>query len=467
MKKIFTLVIALAVSTVLYSQSQISSSSAAGSGVATAYLSDYQCLGINAANLGFTRDSATFHISVLELGASVYSDAIQKKDIKQQFVFGNEPPQFTNAQKIAAAEEFVNSKFAVNLDVAWLSASYQSSKIGGIAFTIRERTTFSTFFNKELAQLVFEGYNAPYFDSLAVSGGDTTGISKNPKTLGELANGSKITGTWYREYVVGYGRKLLSSENFSLFGGVGLKYLAGYGILDIEATNNQLSGFSALSPYTKVNYANSSPSEIAGSAMKTVGTGYGFDLGATVELFKKLKISAAINDIGSIKWTGNVYAANDTIVNNVKNGGFNNFNMIKEIKGLIQDSTIFSWKGRESKTIALPTNMRFGISYDFAYRSNIGADLYVPVNNNAGSFDKAIIGVGATVCFFKVLSLSAGYATGGDSGPVVPLGIMLSSKDGSWQMGIASRDALTFIKKNDPTISIAFGFIKISFGKYK
>ena len=465
MKKIFALVISIAASTALFSQSQLSSFSAAGSGVATAYLSDYQCLGINAANLGFTRDSAKFHISLLEFGASVFSNALQKKDIKQQFVFGN-GTQFTNAQKIAAAEEFVNNKFAANLDVAWLSASYQSSKFGGIAFTIRERATFNTYFNNDLAQLAFEGYHSPYFDSLIVNGADTTGYSKNPKTLGALANGSKISATWYREYVVGYGRKFIGSDNFSLYAGASVKYIAGYGIIDIKSENNVLSGYSALSPYTQVNYANSTPSAIAGNSMKTVGSGYGFDLGATVQLFKKLKISAALNDIGAIKWDGNVYSANDTLVNNVSSAGFSNFNMVKDIKKFIQDSTIFSWKGKETKTVALPTNLRFGVNYDFAYRSSIGADLYVPVNNNAGSFDKAIIGVGTTICFFKRILLSAGFSTGGNSDFVIPLGVTLSSKDGSWQMGVASRDALTFFKKNNPTISIVFGFIKLNFGKY-
>jgi hypothetical protein len=464
MKKIVLLAFSLAIASASYSQKE-SSFSAAGSGVATAFLSDYQCLGINAANLGFTRDSSKFHLSLLEFGASVYSDALQKKEIKQQFIFSNEP-QFTHDEKIAAAEEFANSKFVVNLDVAWLSAAFQTEKFGGLAFTVRERTTFNSFFNKDFAQIVFEGYNAPYFDSLIVNGTDTTGYAKIPKTLGELANGSKISGTWYREYVLGYGRKFISGDKFSLYAGGAVKYLAGYGILDIKSEDNVLSGFSALSPFLKVNYSNSTPSEIAGEAMKTVGSGFAFDLGATVELYKKLRLSAALNDIGSLKWDGNVYEAQDSLVNMVKNSGFSNFDMIKQVKGLIMDSTIFTWKGMESKSMALPTNMRLGINYQFAFRSNIGADVYVPVNNNAGSFNKAIIGIGANVTFFKMITLSGGFSTGGNSAFVVPLGITFTSKDGSWQMGVASRDALTFIKKDNPTISIAFGFFKMNIGKY-
>lgn len=466
MKKILTLIIGLAVTTITYSQKEISSVSASGSGVTTAYLSDYQCLGINPANLGFTRDSAVFHVSLLEIGASVYSDALQKKEIKQDFIFGH-GTSFTKEEKLAAAEDFVNNKFSVNLDVAWLSLSFQKEKFGGLGFTVRERTNFNTFFNKDFSEIVFEGYNASYFDSLVVNGADTAGYVKVPKTLGELADGSKVAGVWYREYVLGYGKKIISSDAFSLYAGVGVKYIAGYGIMDIKAENKELSGFSAFTPFVEVNYANITPSEVAGSAMKTVGSGFGFDLGATIEIKKKLKISAALNDIGSIKWDGNVYQVADTLLNNVNFDGFSNFNMIKEMKGLIQDSSVFNWKGQQSESVGLPTNMRFGVNYLFGFRSSIGADCYIPVNDNAGSFDKAIIGGGASICFFKMLTLSAGFYTGGNSGFVIPMGVTISSKDNSWQMGIASRDIVIFVKKDNPTVSVALGFIKFCFGKYK
>jgi len=466
MKKIFFLLFCLSFSNFGMSQRELSSFSAAGSGIATAFLSDYQCLGINPANLGWKRNPYAFHFSLLETGVSIYSDAMKKKNIKQDILF-NKETHFTAQEKITAAEEFANSKFAINADVAWLSFAYQNDKFGGIAFTVRERATFSSYFNKDFAQVVFEGYNAPYFDSLVENGTDTSGYATAPKSLGALANGSKVAGTWYREYVLGYGRKFFANEKIAFYAGADVKYLAGYGILNVKSENSQLSGFSALSPFLEVNYASSTPSQIAGTAMNTVGSGFGFDVGATLELFQKLRIGAALNDIGSINWDGNVYEAQDTIVNGTNNPGFYSFDMINEMKGLIQDSTIMTWKGLEKRTIALPSNFRLGINYKLSERSSIGMDCYVPVNNNAGSFDKAIIGIGGSFGLFDFLTLSAGFATGGNSGFAIPVGLVFSMKDSKWEMGIASRDAITFFGQDNPTVSAAFGFLRFNVGKVK
>jgi len=445
-------------------QKELSSFSATGSGVATAFLSDYQCLGINPANLGWQRDPAPIHLSFLETGVSVFSDALQKSELMRDFIY-NKKTHFTAEEKIAAAEAFANNKFSVNGDMAWLSFSFQQKKIGGFGFSIRERATFNSYFNKDFAQIVFEGYKAPYFDSLVISGGDTAGYSSLPKSLGELADGTKISGTWYREYVLGYGKSLIDKDNFAIYIGADVKYLAGYGILDIKDENQQLSGFSALSPMLDVNFKNSSPSQIAGSGMKTVGSGFGFDFGATVELFKKLKISAAVNDIGSIKWDGNVYEAKDTLVNMVFNEGFYSYKMVNEMKKLIQDSGIFNWQGQSSRVVALPDNIRIGACYTLKERTNVGVDCYIPINNNAGSFDKAIISVGGNIGLLPCLTVSGGFGMGGNYGFVIPIGVVVHMNGNKWEFGIASRDAITFFKKDNPNISVAFGFLRFKLGK--
>jgi len=464
MKTNLLLIFTVFFATCTFGQRELSSFSGAGSGVTTAFLSDYQCLGINPANLGWNRSKAKFHFSFLEVGASVFSDALSKKQVKQDFIF-NKKTTFSTQEKIDAAELFAGNKFAINADVAWLSFAFQQPKFGGIAFTIRERTTFNSFFNKDFAQIVFEGFRAPYFDSLVVNGSDTAGYASVPKTLGELSDGSKISGTWYREYVLGYGRQIISSDKFSFYVGADAKYLAGYGVFDVNSESGNMSGFSALTPYMDVNYNFTSPSQVMGTAMKTVGSGIAFDLGATVELFKKLRIGAAVNDIGSINWTGNVYNVKDTTLNMVYNKGFYSYNIIHEMKDLIQDSSVFRWDGEQSKRIALPTNARIGINYQFSEHTSIGADCYIPVNNNAGSFDKAIFGIGGNVGLFKMLTVSAGLAAGGNYDFVIPIGLSVSLNGGKWEMGIASRDAITFFTQNNPTVSACFGFLRFNMGK--
>ena len=78
-------------SIIVSAQKEISSFSATGSGVATAFLSDYQCLGVNPANLGWQRSPiAPFHLSLLEVGASVYSDALQKNELSRDFIYNKD-----------------------------------------------------------------------------------------------------------------------------------------------------------------------------------------------------------------------------------------------------------------------------------------------------------------------------------------------------------------------------------------
>lgn len=446
-----------------FSQKELGSFTATGSGLSTTYLSDYQCLGINPANLGKTRNSA-IHLGFLEVGVSVFSDALKKKEIKDEFIFGKKS-DFTLEQKIEAAQAFANNKFAVNADISWLSFSFQNSSFGGIAFSIREHAAFNSFFNKDFSEIIFQGYHAPYFDSIYVNAGDTTGFASSPKSIGQIADGSKISGAWYREYILGYGRELFANDKIALAIGADIKYIAGYGILNLAAENGALTGFSALTPFMEVNYANATPSEIAGTAMKTVGSGIGFDFGAKITLFEKLDIAASINDIGSVKWDGNVYEAKDTIVNNVTNGGFYSYSMIEEMKGLIQDSSVFNWQGMESRSITLPTNLRFGALYKFGKRSSVGVDAYIPVNNETANFEKAIVTVGANFGIGKLLVLSAGMGAGGNYDFVIPVGITVTTKNQRMEMGIASRDAVTFLKKDNPTISAAFGFLRFNLGK--
>lgn len=464
MKKFIFLILFFTAASCSFSQKELSSFSATGSGVATAFLSDYQCLGINPANLGWQRNKSPLHISIGEVGASVYSDALRKKDIKHDFIFGGKT-HFTTQEKIDAAEAFAGNKFTANGDVAWLSVAYQKSNFGGLAFSIREHTAFSSIFNSNFAELVFEGRNASYFDSLVYNGTDTVGYASIPKTIGELADGSKVTGSWYREYIIGYGRKILETEKFSLYVGADVKYLGGYALFDIAAEDGKLTGFSALSPILDVNYNFSSPSQIAGTAMKTVGSGFGFDLGATITLFKNLNISAAVNDIGSISWNGNLYAANDTLINNVASQGFYSYSMISEMKDLVQDSGLFKWSGLESHNVALPSNFRLGINYKMGDLTNIGIDCYVPLNHKTGNFDKAVITIGGNFGLGDFLVLSLGIGTGGNYDFVIPAGVTFEMKDRHWEMGIASRDAITFFKKDNPTISVACGFLRYNIGK--
>ena len=65
------------------------------------------------------------------------------------------------------------------------------------------------------------------------------------------------------------------------------------------------------------------------------------------------------------------------------------------------------------------------------------------------------------------VQLSMGVVTGGKFGTNVPFGVTfypIKNDSNTWEIGIATRDMLTLFKQHDPTVSIAFGFLRFSFG---
>ena len=90
----------------------------------------------------------------------------------------------------------------------------------------------------------------------------------------------------------------------------------------------------------------------------------------------------------------------------------------------------------------------------------VGTDIIMPMNDEASNYNKTIIGFGGDIKPVKWLKLQAGFMTGGNYDFQVPVGITLITKNGTYEAGIASRDALTFFLKDGPTLSMSMGFIR-------
>lgn len=106
-------------------------------------------------------------------------------------------------------------------------------KIGGFAFRVSDRFQWYSKFGETASDILFNGKNAAYFDSLQYLN-PTTGITqiipnhqnmsadslKNvlmglanaPKMIGTLFNNSEIKMTWTREYNLSYGRKIFGDS---------------------------------------------------------------------------------------------------------------------------------------------------------------------------------------------------------------------------------------------------------------
>jgi hypothetical protein len=453
-------------------------------GVSTTFVTDYQALGINPSNLGtpglFSGRKITMGYS--EVGLSLFSSALTKSELKST-LSNFSGTNLSYQQKLEAAKNFASEPFAMNFDATYFGFSFQHEKIGGLAISIKEKLRWYSNFNTTISDIGFLGYTAAYFDSLTLTDGSKvantpgnyqtykdqiqSGIANVPKMISQLFDGSKISMLWYREYNVGYGRKVLGLGNLSLYAGVGAKYIQGFGVMDASVNNGKLDAFGAFTPLLNIDFGSASlnnPSTItqSGALPKAIGSGWGFDLGTTLTFQEKTKVSVAITDIGAVTYTGNVYEILDTLVYDMKTDGFNSFNFFGEMSTIAGESGIFKWKGEKEIKANLPSMLRIGASQKLFSIFEIGADIIAPINDRAGNFENAIISVGGDVLLFEKLRISTGIVSGGNYGDKknIPVGFTFIAPGGVWEGGVASRDVITWYTKENPNISLAFGFLR-------
>jgi len=476
MKKSFTLLVLLFYVSVIVAQTELSSFTSTGSGYTTATINDYQSLGINPANLGWTRNDHKMNLGLFEFGFSLYSEALTKKQI-QNDLYGN--PITLDAQgKKDAADAFTDARMFGTATVTWVGFSYQDEKIGGFAISVRDRFIWHSLLNDNGASYLFLGYNDPYFDSTAFENGEQVGYSTDPQLASDIYKGSDNHMLMYREFNLGYGRKVIKNDDFGWYMGVNFKYLMGQAMVRYyQNEDGELTGNSALSPGFKVDYSGTGiydgdVDKLEGNGLKTVGTGFGFDIGTTIEIKQKLKIGLAVNDIGSITWKKNVYEGTDGGVWRTDTPGLNNYNVFEEGQLINTDNgpppfdTTFV--GIAEKKLGLPMNFRGGVSYTFNEIIEAGLDVYMPLGEKVpGNFEAPVFGIGVRANPANWVQLSVSVVTGGKFGTNVPFGITfypIKNEKNTWEVGIATRDMITFFKQTDPTVSIAFGFLRFSFG---
>jgi hypothetical protein len=475
----------LVLGTRAYAQTEMSAFTTTGRAAATTFVTDYQSVGINPSNLGWKWRFENKHLAfgLAEGSYSIYSDALTRDDMRDRVI--NVDFDFTEAEKEEAGRAFANAGATLNADVMLVGACFATEELGGFGFQVRDRAQWTSEFGPVMAELLFEGYRADYFDLLVLVTGDTitnyanmspdslaliaAGLAADPQLLGSVLNGSKVAFSWYREFNLSYGRRIARTANMDLFAGVGVKYLLGIGIIDVQAENNVLDGFSSLSPDLDVNYgsaANTNPSRVTARNSllpQAVGKGFGLDLGLSAIIKEKWKVGAAVTNIGSILWDGNVYTANDGFLTELASDGLDNYNFFSGIDDFVTNGGLLEWQGAQERRVPLPTNARIGVGRLLGSIAEVGIDVVVPMNDEPGNYDKAVIGMGGDVRPIKWLQLSAGLVTGGDYDTKVPVGVTFIAGNGTWEAGVASRDAITFFAQKKPTVSLSLGFLRFRF----
>jgi len=497
--KIIILILLVLSSFNLFGQIEYSSFTSTGRGGATTFVTDYQALGINPANLGWHSEfeEKKFAMGFNELTYSIHSGALSKQTLRDEFksaIRREEGASFTYDEKVQAAKDFSEAGLALNFNYGSFGFAYNTDKFGGIAFRVNDNVSWYSKFNEDISEILFLGKTAPYFDSLMVllPSGDTSmilndtsmvsglnqdsiinGIATLPSNISKLFEGSQISLSWTREYNLSYGRKIIEKDSvFALYAGVGIKYFQGMAYVDITSNGDgQMEAFSSMSSAFGINYgeaalSNPSADSIASSFLpRSVGHGFGMDFGVNVLLFNKLKIGLAVNNIGSMTWDGNVYTVKDTLVFDTQSAGLNNFNVASQLGDILGEDGVFEYNGLASKTVNLPTVVRFGASIELGKKIELGFDMLLPTNEvpGPGSYQGAVIGFGGDVQPIPWLRLSAGVMTGGNYDMSMPIGLTFVLGKGSFEAGIASRDAFTFFVNDGPTLSLSTGFMRFRF----
>ena len=466
---VFTLATILSFSFLLTkSQTQSGAFTVTGAGYSTAVVSDYQCVGLNPSNLGWKRNNHLMNVGFGEGSFSVYSEPLKRALVDELFNAGD---PFSYEEKQEAVENFTNTKLRFEGNVSGFGLSIQDEKIGGFAFAMKERMVWDSNLNEESADILFNGYNASYFDSLVVqTNGDTVGYASIDaiQYVSDLFEGSKLDLLWFREFNLSYGRSIVNTKTFSLYGGIGIKYLRGYSVFNYSYVDGVMSAYSALNPSFDVDYDADSPSEINNTEYQAIGNGWGLDFGISAMFLNQLRVAVAVTDIGQIKWDGNVYSGENALLENIETAGLNNYNILELDDNLAFDNLKWGgWEGLENKSTKLPMNLRAGASYLLNNKFEFGTEFYFPMNEVPGSYDKLIFGLGTRLSPVKWFRGSIGFVTGGHTGTNIPVGISFfpfNNNSFSWEIGLAVRDITTYFSQDKPTISMAMGLLRFSFG---
>lgn len=495
------LILTLAISFVVnnsFSQTQGIAYTAVGKGAATTFVSDYHCLGINSSALGWKNEyGKKVTMGTSEFGFGIYSDALTVDKLRSLYgsirtnVSGGTNSTATRQEQQQFAKDFAGSNILINANYNWFGASVQFEKFGGIAFSVSENYQWDSRMGQTTSDLLFNGKYANSFDSLTiVYGNDTTSIANSgtidsdtlthviagtfntPISISSITSGTRIKAQWTRAYNFAYGRKIFGSDStFALYGGIGGRYIQAIAMFDVESNGTTISMSSAMSPSFNINYSPgaSSSSSFAGTNQsgfppKSVGSGYGLDFSLSAKLFGKLTVAAAVNNIGKISYTRNVYSVRDTSISRISIEGLNTNNITQSVNAFMQNGGLLNLQGEEKTSVTNPATFRFGASVKLLKIINVGFDVVAPFDKNSpGSIANPVYAFGGEIKPVKWLALSAGYFGGGIYKNNIPMGINFILGKGTYEVGISSRDILSFFMNDSNSVSMALGFARFRF----
>ncbi len=490
-----------------FAQLEMSAFTATGrGGAATTFATDYQCIGVNPANLGVRRSfrDPALTLGFMEFNASFFSEGLSRGELAQT-IFDPTATNFSYSEKQKAVEKFTDKANSINIDFMLVGAALHIPKVGGFAFAMKDRFQFYAKLNGASANLLFLGQNSNYFTDLEQYDPRTGVVTrikndanvtqeqrdrtvagfipeKDAKTYGEILNGSRFSMSWYREFNFSYGTKVVDTYNFSAHVGVGVKYLRGIALIDVIAENGQLTRDNiSLSPTLGITGLEDAPkngttfqgfTDGASQFSKLltpqgVGNGFAMDFGVNFVIKRNWYIGAAVTNIGSIEWSGNTYKLQNDKLQAIEGTGLNGYNILATSSNtfrLAGNSAALKLAGSPSITEQLPSVVRIGTSYEYFRTFHLGLDVIIPRNNVSGNLQQTLVTLGGEYRLTRFVRISTGLSIGGNQSRInVPAGIVFSLRKRWLETGIATRDLLSYIYNSESggnTLSFSAGFLR-------
>lgn len=442
---------------IAYSQSEGTAFNNTGrGGTATTFASDYQALGINPANIAHFGENTSLTFGFGELGIAFYSDALRKTDVRTMLLGRNNP--ITRDEAIELGKSFADAGMSLNYDMRAFGIGFEIGKAGALAFSVDAHASHYSILGETASSLIFEGYNfADYFDTIISTPEDTFGVAYDPLSFYQIAEGTRIKGSANVAFNGGWGIQAYADDFITLRLGVGAKYVLSYAYYDLNATENSVEGYTAITDNPFDLTAVQTPSDIYNN-FKPVGKGIGVDLGVNVTLNERFDIGVSVVDIGTIKYNANLIAFDDFLLDTVRFSGLTTTNPTDMMTDIIEDESLIEFNGAQKLSASMPTSLRLGLGYRILEFLDLGADIVMPLVQVANSYPEPFLGLGAELRILNVLKISSGVTMGGGYKTAIPFGVGLDFD--IWEFGVASRDATTWFGQNSPYVSLTCGFLR-------
>lgn len=435
-------------------------------GAGSCLFRDYQAIGVNPANIGiYHGNELQLTTGFLDANALFFSDALPKTDIVNSLLKGK---KLSTEEKVSIAQQFLENGNSFNAEMAPVNFVLQFPKLGGFGFSWRERMSGSAIFSTPLADIVFNGINSQYIDTIITDVvGNQIGLVNDSLDAAALFNGSSIQYNWLREYNLTYGRRIIGDVGgISVYIGGSVKFLQSNALADVSFNNDAISGFAAFSKIFDINYANfTDPATELEGKLSPIGKGMGYDAGVTVSFRDKFYAAASVVDIGSIKYTGNLVtidgAISDSMINYI---GINAADIFSDFSSIFNADGLFQYLPSGEKKIPLATQLRIGGAWQATKKIEIGFDAIQSLNDQPGSALKTQYA--AIVNFSPVsnIKITGGLSGGGFSNFDVPAGISFSFfPEKIWQLSVGTSDLISIIKQNKPTVSINLSILRFHY----